>query len=88
VVVCLGRLHRNKAYDVMLDALARLPEHIQSRPVRVLMVGDGPEKEALHEQDAKKVELTVEYAGWAGNQNQSPICNWRMCSYAHRGTNL
>jgi len=50
VVVCLGQLHRNKAFDVMLDAISRLPEYIQSRPLRLLIVGDGPERDALQAQ--------------------------------------
>ncbi len=65
VIVCLGRLHRNKAFDVMLDALARLPEHIQSRPMRVLMVGDGPEREALQDQATHSgIARRIRWLGW------------------------
>jgi glycosyltransferase involved in cell wall biosynthesis len=44
VVLC-GRLVKNKRFDLALDAVARLKE--RGRPVRVLLIGDGPLKGAL-----------------------------------------
>jgi len=65
VIVCLGRLHNNKAFDVMLDAVAGLPEYIQSRPLRLLLVGDGPEREALYEQAKQKgIAGRLRWPGW------------------------
>ncbi len=40
-VLALGRLHRNKAFDVLLQALARLPR------VHAVIAGEGPERAAL-----------------------------------------
>ena len=41
VVLALGRLHRNKGFDVLVRALARLPG------VHAVVAGDGPERDAL-----------------------------------------
>jgi len=41
LLLCLGRLHRNKAFDVALRALARLPR------AYLWIAGDGPERPAL-----------------------------------------
>ncbi len=41
VVLALGRLHRNKAFDVLVRALALLPE------AHVVIAGEGPERGAL-----------------------------------------
>lgn len=47
---CIGRLHRDRGLDVFLDALARLPARSGGRPLRALIVGDGPQRDALREQ--------------------------------------
>ena len=41
LVLALGRLHRNKAFDVLVRALARMPQ------VHAVIVGEGPERSAL-----------------------------------------
>jgi glycosyltransferase involved in cell wall biosynthesis len=41
IVLALGRLHRNKAFDVLITAIARVAE------VHLCVAGDGPEREAL-----------------------------------------
>ena len=41
VVLALGRLHRNKAFDVLVRALPRLPG------VHAVIAGEGPERDAL-----------------------------------------
>jgi glycosyltransferase involved in cell wall biosynthesis len=41
LVLALGRLHRNKAFDVLIRALPRLPG------VHAIIAGDGPERPAL-----------------------------------------
>jgi glycosyltransferase involved in cell wall biosynthesis len=50
LVLCLGRLHRDRGIDLMLEALVRLPDTIQGRPLRLLVVGDGPQREPLKTQ--------------------------------------
>ncbi len=41
LVLALGRLHRNKAFDVLIRAMPHLPG------VHVIIAGEGPEREAL-----------------------------------------
>jgi glycosyltransferase involved in cell wall biosynthesis len=43
LVLALGRLHTNKAFDVLIRALPRLPG------VHAVIAGDGPERTALEE---------------------------------------
>lgn len=58
-LVAVGRLARQKGFDVLLDALARLP-----RPAPLLIAGDGPERAALVDQ-ARRLGLSahVEFLG-------------------------
>lgn len=46
VLLAAGRLHRNKAFDVLLAALARLPR------ATLWLAGEGPERDALTRQAA------------------------------------
>ncbi|MET9451960.1 glycosyltransferase family 4 protein [Streptomyces cinerochromogenes] len=56
LVVCVGRLCRQKAQDVLLAAwpeiLARLPQ------ARLVLVGDGPDREVLRQQAPSSVRFT------------------------------
>jgi glycosyltransferase involved in cell wall biosynthesis len=55
----LGRLHRNKAFDVLLDALALLPDHW------LWIAGSGPEEQALKAQARQLgIEKRVRFLGW------------------------
>jgi glycosyltransferase involved in cell wall biosynthesis len=55
----LGRLDRQKGYDVLLRALSELPG------VAAVLVGDGPEREALERQAAEtRLDGRVLFAGW------------------------
>ena len=55
----LGRLDRQKGYDVLLDALPELPE------VGLVLVGDGPERAALeHHVRTHGLESRVLFVGW------------------------
>ena len=59
LVLALGRLHRNKAFDVLIRALAHLPG------VQAVIAGDGPERgalEALARQEG--VADRVHMPGW------------------------
>jgi glycosyltransferase involved in cell wall biosynthesis len=59
VVGGIGRLHRQKGFDVLIEAIARIPD------AHLLLVGDGPEKEALHAQaDELGVAGRVTITGW------------------------
>jgi glycosyltransferase involved in cell wall biosynthesis len=58
-VVCVGRLEHQKGFDVLLDALARVPRG------RLLLVGDGRQRRALEER-AHRLGLAdrVRLTGW------------------------
>lgn len=59
VLLCLGRLHTNKAFDVALKALADLPEAI------LWLAGVGPEEAALRAlADQLGVAARVRWLGW------------------------
>lgn len=59
LLVALGRLHRAKAFDILLDALALLPG------VYLWIAGDGPDRAALEAQAAQLgIEKRVRFLGW------------------------
>jgi glycosyltransferase involved in cell wall biosynthesis len=59
LVVALGRLHPNKAFDVLLDAMARLPR------AYLWLAGEGPLREALAAQaDRLGIGERVRFLGW------------------------
>jgi glycosyltransferase involved in cell wall biosynthesis len=58
-VLAAGRLHRQKGFDVLLHALARLPR------VRAVVVGDGEERRTLEALAAElRIAERVEFPGW------------------------
>ncbi len=59
VVLAMGRLHPNKAFDVLLEALARVPEAV------LWLAGEGAERARLTQQ-AQRLGLTarVHFLGW------------------------
>ncbi len=59
LLLALGRLHRNKGFDVLLEALALLPE------VHCWLAGEGPERASL-ETMAARLELgsRLHFLGW------------------------
>lgn len=65
VVLGLGRLHANKGFTDLLTAFSKLPTEVNSRPLYLLMVGDGPLRESLH-QEAEQLGIAqrVVWAGW------------------------
>ena len=59
----MGRLHGNKAFDVLITALARLPG------VHAALAGDGPERAALAAQACGLgVAERVHFLGWRREQ--------------------
>ena len=59
VVLALGRLHRNKGFDVLIRALPRLPR------VHAVIAGDGPERDALTDLARREgVGERVHLSGW------------------------
>ena len=59
LIVALGRLHENKAFDVLLKAMARLPN------ANLWLVGDGPLRQTLEAQAEKlAIKPRVRFLGW------------------------
>ncbi len=60
LVLAMGRLHRNKAFDVLIRAMRLLPE------VRLLIAGEGPERAALEALARREgVAGRVRLPGWS-----------------------
>lgn len=65
VLMTPGRFVPFKGHRFLLDALARLPAEVAGRPVRQLILGEGPLKEALHRQAAELgIEERIVWTGW------------------------
>ncbi len=59
LIVAMGRLHENKGFDVLLKALADLPEHY------LWLAGEGPLRKALESQAAEAgIAARVRFLGW------------------------
>lgn len=59
LVFALGRLHENKAFDTLLQAMARLPQ------VYLWLAGDGPLRRSLERQAAELgIAERVRFLGW------------------------
>jgi glycogen(starch) synthase len=62
-LLCLGRLHTQKGFDVALSALATIIDRFPD--IRLIVAGDGPEKAALERQVADlKLTRVVDFIGW------------------------
>jgi len=59
LLLCLGRLHPNKAFDTALETLAKLPK------AYLWIAGDGKEEQALRQQASRLgVASRVRFLGW------------------------
>lgn len=74
VILCLGRLVREKGFDLMIEALTwvRGP---QPR-ARLIVAGDGPERKAL-EAKVQQIGLgqAVQFLGWVGERERNALLN-------------
>ena len=62
VVAALGRLHPNKGFDTLLQAIS------QCRDVHLLLAGTGPQEHALRQQaDALGLNNHISFLGWQDN---------------------
>ncbi len=65
VILGLGRLHPNKGFADLLAAFDRLPATIHGQPLHLLIVGDGPLRDALRRQgDGLAAAPRIHWAGW------------------------
>ncbi len=60
VLASIGALDKRKRVDLLLDAICELPPPLRVR-IHLLVVGDGPESQALHD---RAVGLPVTFTGW------------------------
>lgn len=63
-----GRFVKVKGHATLLDAFARLPQEVDGRRVRLILLGDGPLREALEAQ-ARQLGI-MERIVWAGWQQE------------------
>jgi len=75
LILAMGRLHRNKAFDILLEAVARVPD------VYLWIAGEGPERgnlEALAEKLA--VKPRVRFLGWRDDiEDLLATCDLFVC---------
>ncbi len=79
VVLALGRLHRNKAFDVLIRALPSLPG------VHAVIAGEGPERIALQDL-ARRLEVSdrTHLLGWRTDQGALlAACDVLVCPSRH-----
>lgn len=78
-VLALGRLHRNKGFDVLIRAMASVPE------AALTIAGDGPERAVLEDLARDEgVAGRVHFAGW--RQDTGALlagCDVLVCSSRH-----
>lgn len=72
LLLTVSRMAHEKNVAFLLESLARVKE-LYGRPFRVLMVGDGPDKEALQKRSASLgLENTVIFTGTVPNEQIAP----------------
>jgi glycosyltransferase involved in cell wall biosynthesis len=50
LLICVGRLHKDRGVDIALESLAKLPRTVNNSELHLLVVGDGPQRVALQQQ--------------------------------------
>jgi glycosyltransferase involved in cell wall biosynthesis len=81
ILFALGRLHVNKAFDVLFKALPAIPNSV------VWLAGDGPEKESLTELcEELKITDRVRFLGWRTDVNAlMKTADILVCPSRHEG---
>lgn len=79
LLLAMGRLHRNKAFDVLIEALAEIPNAI------LWIAGDGPLRRTLAEQaESICVAERVRFLGWRNDaRNLLASCDILVCPSRH-----
>lgn len=64
-LLSVGRLHPNKGFPDLLDAMSLLPRTIADRPLHLIVVGDGPLRDSLHKHSSRpELAGRVHWTGW------------------------
>jgi glycogen(starch) synthase len=73
-LLCLGRLHRQKGFDLALSALATIIDRFPH--IRLTVAGDGPERPAL-ERQVRQLNLSdvVDFVGWVSPDKVPELLN-------------
>ena len=73
-LLCLGRLARQKGFDVAIRAMRSIKDHFAD--VRLVVVGDGPERAQLEQQIAELgMSKQVELVGWVTPEEIPAVIN-------------
>ncbi len=65
IILAASRLHPNKGIEDLVAAFAKLPTSVNDRRIMLVIAGDGPMREELH-QYARQLQLDdrIRWAGW------------------------
>jgi glycogen(starch) synthase len=73
-ILCLGRLVREKGFDIALAAFARIRGRFPE--LRLIVAGDGPEKARLEQQAAElSIADVVRFTGWIAPEAVADLMN-------------
>ena len=65
VILAAGRMIKKKGFDTLLEAFSQLPERVDGRELRLLLLGAGPLREELYAQAGRLgIAARVHWAGW------------------------
>ena len=68
ILLAVGRLHTNKAFDTLLKAFAKLNNTYNDRPVHLVLAGDGELRQSLVELTQELgINNRVHFTGWQKN---------------------
>ncbi len=79
LLLAMGRLHENKAFDVLIDAMARIPD------AYLWLAGEGPDREKLEKMAEKKgVKPRIRFLGWREDMAAlMAACDLFICPSRH-----
>jgi glycosyltransferase involved in cell wall biosynthesis len=85
VVLLVGRLHANKGIPDLLKAMAALPERVADRRVRLLLVGDGGQRDELERLVAElDIAERVVMTGWVADPDPCyALADLFVCASVH-----
>jgi glycosyltransferase involved in cell wall biosynthesis len=64
-LLSVGRLHPNKGFPDLIDAMSLLPRDIANRPLHLIIVGDGPLRDALQQHTSRLgLRDRIHWTGW------------------------